>query len=169
MHIIFIVLFILFTTALLTMYFIDNYNKLVIYRNQLNELWNHVYNEINYRFELAIQYKNALKHIILIDEDNVYENLFEQFKNTSSSLQIMNASISLEKELKKFFILLEDKGIKNIEWDNAFIQNKERLNNSRINYNDVVLKLSNKIRMFPSSIIAAIFKFKTWDYFRTEE
>ena len=46
---------------------------------------------------------------------------------------------------------------------------EEKISYARQFYNDTVLTFNNKVQMFPSNIIANMFNFKVFEFFKVEE
>lgn len=108
-----------------------------------------VYNElIRYRNEIKKQWANLTNLIdqymdIVLDEEHIHE-----YKEL----------ISIE-DIIDYYYDVEKNDSNNIELKKMIIENK------RI-YNDYVLALNNKIMLFPFNIVAHLFGFSKWPYFR---
>lgn len=107
-----------------------------------------VYNElVRYRNEIIKSWKNLT---LLIDEFMESANEYcdkEKYKNMISIEDIINYYYEVSRL-----------------YHNEEIEEKIKLD-KRI-YNDYVLALNNKIMLFPFNLVASIFGFSKWPYFR---
>ncbi len=162
------IIVILVFVSIFTFFYVTTYNTLVLLRNNLIVDWKQVILEINYRYELSMQY------IVLVGNDvnpNIINRIRELELNHRTLVDyeaVMNNYIDFEKTLFLLFVELEDKKISYDDWNNAYVTSKQRLDRARENYNNDVLGLNNKIDLFPFSIVAMIGKFNKQIYFRNE-
>ena len=154
-------------------FFITSYNGLVSMRNRVRNQHSQIDVELKRRFDLipnlvetvkgyAEHEKTALEDIIKARNSYVAAG-----NNTSQALQADNA---LEGALTKLFALSESYPALKANTNFMSLQKElseieKRIVFARQFYNDSVLKLNNKIEMFPSNIVAKMFHFETESFF----
>jgi len=175
---IWIVLGINFVIVIALLFFVmSTYNGLVSKRNKVRSQKSQIDVELKRRFDLipnlietvkgyANHEKTTLEEVIkaknsyitagdntekALDADNVLSSALSRLFALSESYPDLKASanfLSLQKELSEI---------------------EKRIVFARQFYNDNVLMLNNKIEMFPSKIIARLFKFKPESFFKVKE
>ena len=161
----------------LLIFVISAYNGLVSKRNRVRNQKSQIDIELKRRFDLvpnlvetvkgyANHEKTALEDII--KARNSYVSAGD---NTAMGLDADNA---LSGALTRLFALSESypelKANTNfLKLQNELSDIEKRIVFSRQFYNDSVLMLNNKVEMFPSSIVAGIFKFNTEAFFEASE
>jgi len=110
-------------------------------------------------------------------ESTTFEEVTKLRRNGYDNLSLrdkINANIKLYDEISK--ILMVSENYPELKANEGFLDLAQKLTkvedeiaNSRKYYNAVVKKLNTKIEMFPSNIIASIFKFKQADMFSIDE
>lgn len=163
-----VIIIILAVISLITFFFVTTYNTLVLLRNRLLADWKQVMLEVNYRYDLTMQFISLVRNDVnpalikrIVDLDNAHKIIV-------NPEEVMNNYIDLEKTLFSLFVELEDKGIVHQDWFNAYQGSKQRLDRARDIYNDDVLAMNNKIDLFPFSIVGTIFHFSKQIFFRNE-
>jgi len=161
----------------LLFFFISTYNGLVTNRNRVRNQKSQIDVELKRRFDLvpnlvetvkgyANHEKTALEDIIKARNSYV--------STASNTAQALEADNVLSGALTKLFALSESypelKANTNfMKLQNELSEIEKRIVFSRQFYNDSVMKLNNKIEMFPSSIIAGMFRFETEPFFEATE
>lgn len=158
--------------VLIALYVISVYNSLVRLRNAVQDQKSQIDVELKKRFDLIPNLvetvKGYAKHEKSTFEDVVKaRNMYATANSTEEGLQ---ADGELTKAINKLFALAED--YPDLKANENFLQLQEELKAieekigyARGFYNDSVLKLNNKIQMFPSNIIASIFGFVKEKFF----
>ena len=159
--------------VLVFIYFLTTYNGLVTLRNKVKNQKSQIDVELKRRFDLipnlvetvkgyAKHEKNTLEDVIKARNSYVTAD-----KNTAQALE---ADSALTGALTKLFALSES--YPDLKSNTNFMSLQNELSNieqkivySRQFYNDSVLKLNNKVEMFPSNIIAGMYNFKKEDFF----
>lgn len=162
---------------LIVAYFIGTYNVLVTLRNKVRNQKSQIDVELKRRFDLipnlvetvkgyANHEKTALEDVI--KARNTYVTAGD---NTAQALEADNA---LTGALTKLFALSES--YPELKANTNFMSLQNELSNieqkivySRQFYNDSVYKFNNKIEMFPSNIVAGMFKFNKETFFEARE
>ena len=163
--------------ALIIIYFINTYNALVTLRNKVYNQKSHIDVELKRRFDLvpnlvetvkgyAQHEKTALEDVIKARNSYVTAS-----GNTIAALEADNA---LTGALSKLFALSESypelrANTNFLNLQSSLSDIEQKIVYSRQFYNDSVFKLNNKIEMFPSNIVAGMFKFDKETFFEVKE
>jgi len=159
---------------LLLFFVISSYNGLVSKRNRVRNQKSQIDIELKRRFDLIPNLIETVKGYAA-HEKKVLDDITEARKsyisagdNTAKALDADNA---LSGALTQVFALSESypdlKANTNfLNLQNELSDTEKRIVYARQFYNDSVLMLNNKIEMFPSSIIAKFFNFKTESFFK---
>ena len=160
---------------ILIVWFIGIYNSLIKLRNQVKNAWSQIDVQLKRRHDLIPNLIETVKGYMKHERETL-ENI------TAYRAQAMNASSVGEKAkaegllggaLGQLQIAVE--AYPDLKANQNFLSLQEELTStenkisfSRQNYNDQVLFFNNKIQMFPSNIIAGMFKFGKRDFFEIE-
>ena len=172
-------LIIIVVVVLVVAFMISKYNLLVQERNKVKNAWSQIDVQLKRRFDLipnlVATVKGYAEH-----EKSIWENFAKarqlyidaakennigkmadannMITNTLSRLMVVNEQYPELKANENFKSLLGD--LKDSE---------DKISFSRQFYNDIVLKYNNIVEMFPTNIIASIFKFKVAEFFKMNE
>ena len=161
---------------LLIIWAIATYNKLVDLRNRVKDQWAQIDVQLKRRFDLIPNLVETVKGYTK-HESETLESVIKA-RNTYVSATTpdaqMKADGELEQAISKLFALAENypdlKANTNfLELQQELQDTENKIATARQFYNDTVLTYNNKIEMFPSNIIASIFKFKMEEFFKAEE
>ena len=147
---------------------IKSYNQLVKYRNALNKNYADISAELTFRMELFNEYIPIISEYIdkqTIDELN---SILLQYKIKVAIVDIADIYYKLNNMLEDINVKLKEKGFAAPEWDKAFEDSKNRVEAIRLLYDDNVLKMNNLVDMAPTNIVAKVFGFVKWPYFRNK-
>lgn len=166
--IVIIVLFILYVTG--------TYNGLVSLRNRVKDQWAQVDVHLKRRNDLIPNLVETVKGYASHEKDT-FEKVIEarnKFNAASTPTEEMDANNMLTGALNKLFALSEAypelKANQNFLSLQADLKDTEdKIAYGRQFYNDSVLSLNNKIEMFPSNIVAGMFKFEQAKFFEVNE
>ncbi len=161
------VLFILFAIGI--------YNALVRLRNQVENAWSQIDVQLKRRHDLIPNLVETAKGYMKHERDT-----FEAITNARSKAMGANtvadaskAEGALGEALSKFMLVVEN--YPELKANQNFLSLQEELTSTenkiafaRQSYNDQVLFFNNKIQMFPSNIVAGMFKFDKRDFFEIE-
>lgn len=162
--------------VLLIIYMIATYNKLVGLRNRVNDQWSQIDVELKRRFDLIPNLVNTVKGYAKHEEETLEKVI--QARNTYLSSgtreQAMEADSALSNAINKLFALSESypelKANQNfLDLQAQLKDTEEKISFARKFYNDTALLLNNKIDMFPSNLVASIFKFTKVEFFKAAE
>ena len=145
-------------------------------RNRVKNAWSQIDVQLKRRTDLIPNLVETVKGYAKHEK-----TVFEDVTNARSSL--MNAKTVAENEkannqltgaLKTLFAVAENypnlkanENFKDLQAQLA--QTEDKIAYSRQFYNDTVLMYNNKCQMFPSNIIASLFKFKEAEFFEIAE
>ncbi len=162
--------------VLIVLYVVGVYNNLVKLRNQVDDQKSQIDVELKRRFDLVPNLVETVKGYTKHEKGTLEgvvkaRNAYVSASDTSGQLE---ADGELTKAISKLFALTESypdlKANENfMDLQNELSEIEQKIVYSRGFYNDSVLKLNNKIEMFPSNIIANIFGFKKHEYFKAQE
>ncbi len=168
----FVILGILFIVII---WFVGIYNVLVRLRNQVKNAWSQIDVQLKRRHDLIPNLIETVKGYMKHERETL-ENI------TAYRSQAMNASSVGEKAaaegllggaLGKLQIAVE--AYPDLKANTNFLSLQEELTSTenkisfaRQNYNDQVLGYNNKIQMFPSNVVAGMFKFNEEEFFELE-
>lgn len=152
------------------------YNALIRLRNQVKNAWSQIDVQLKRRHDLIPNLietaKGYMKH-----ERETLQNITEARSRAVGAQSIgdkIKAEGSLNEAMGKFFVVVENypdlKANQNfLALQEELATTENRIAFARQGYNDQVLYFNNKIQMFPSSIIANMFNFKTGEFFELED
>ena len=158
--------------VLLVLYVVSVYNSLVSLRNKVNDQYSQIDVELKRRFDLVPNLvetvKGYTKHEKTTLEDIVKAR--NTYANAGNMQDQLKADGELTNAISKLFALAESypdlKANENfINLQNELSEIEQKIVYARQFYNDSVLKLNNKIEMFPSNIIAGMFNFSKKEFF----
>jgi LemA protein len=161
----------------LLLIFIGSYNGLVGLRNQVKNAWAQIDVQLKRRHDLIPNLVETVKGYAA-HERGTFEavtnarNLAQAGVNASPA-ERANLEGALSSALARLMVVVEN--YPQLKANQNFLALQEELTStenkisfSRQFYNDIVLKLNNKIQMFPSNIIAGMTGFKTGEFFEVK-
>ena len=158
--------------ALLVVYVVGVYNGLIRLRNKVDDQASQIDVQLKRRFDLIPNLVETVKGYTKHEKETLEgviaaRNAYNTAGNMEDQLK---ADGELTKAMNKLFALAE--AYPDLKANENFTKLQEELSAieekivySRQFYNDSVLKLNNKIEMFPSNIVAGIFGFKKRQFF----
>lgn len=163
---------IIVVVIIICIYAFVTYNKLVKYKNLVNEAFSTMDVYLKKRWDLIPNLVEVVKGYA-----NHEKELFEKITSLRAS-NYNNISVETKLELNETLtqdlsrIMMVSESYPELKASQNFIDLSQKLTqiedeiaNSRKYYNGTVRMLNNKIQMFPSNIIAKIFKFKKANMF----
>ena len=167
---------VLVIVVLLVIYFVLTYNKLVDLRNRVRDQWSQIDVQLKRRFDLIPNLVSTVKGYAK-HESETLESVIEarnSYTTATTPHEKMQANNMLSDTLSKLFALAENypdlKANQNfLELQTELQETEDKIAMARQFYNDTVLTYNNKIEMFPSNIVASMFKFKMEEFFKAEE
>jgi LemA protein len=162
--------------VILIFFVIGTYNKLVVLRNRVKDQWSQIDVQLKRRVDLIPNLVETVKGYAK-HEKETFDSVIKarnSFNSATTPDEEIKASGELTQALNKLFALAEAypdlKANENfVNLQNQLKEVEEKIAYARQFYNDTVLTLNNKVEMFPSSIIANMFKFKKENFFEIDE
>ena len=158
--------------ALLVVYIISVYNGLIRLRNKVDDQASQIDVQLKRRFDLIPNLVETVKGYTKHEKETLEGviNARNAYNTAGSMEDQLKADGELTKAMNKLFALAES--YPDLKANENFTKLQEELSAieekivySRQFYNDSVLKLNNKIEMFPSNIVAGMFGFKKRQFF----
>ncbi len=155
------------------------YNVLVQLRNRVRNSWSQIDVQLKRRFDmipnLVETVKGYAKH-----EKAIFEQFAEarkmhaQSAQTNDVAQAAKAEQGLSGALSRLMVVAEQyPELKANDSFNKLMgdlkETEDKIAYSRQFYNDNAMKLNNKIEMFPSNLVAGMFKFKAATFFEVAD
>lgn len=162
--------------VLLILYVVSSYNGLVRLRNLVKDQWAQIDVLLKRRTDLIPNIVETVKGYATHEKETLDAVISARNKaaNSTTPEAEMKASGELTQALGRLFALSEaypdlkaNANFMNLQDELKETENK--IAYARQFYNDAVLKLKNKIEMFPSNIVAGIFGFKAEPFFEVAE
>ena len=168
-----------FILLLVIIYLIKTYNVLVNLRNKVRNSWSQIDVQLKRRFDmipnLVETFKGYASH-----EKEIFgafaeaRNMYNHAAKTGSVGEAAKAEQGLEGALSRLLVVQEQypelKANENFQTLMAQLnETEDKIAYSRQFYNDTVMKINNKIEMFPTNIVAGMFGFKQEPFFSVDE
>ena len=162
--------------AVVALFLISIYNSLVKLRNQVKNAWSQIDVQLKRRHDLIPNLIETVKGYMTHERDTL-ENITKARSQAVAAETVgdkAKAEGELTSALGKFNLVVEN--YPDLKANQNFLSLQEELTStenkisfSRQNYNDQVLFYNNKIQMFPSNIVAGMFKFNEEEFFEIED
>ena len=162
--------------VLIILYVVSIYNSLVSLRNKVDDQLSQIDVELKKRFDLIPNLVETVKGYTKHEKETLegVVNARNAYASANTIEGQLQADGELTKAINKLFALAEsypdlkaNENFINLQTELSSIE--EKIGYARSFYNDSVLKLNNKVQMFPSNIIANIFGFKKYIFFEATE
>jgi LemA protein len=152
------------------------YNGLINLRNRVKNAWSQIDVQLKRRTDLIPNLVETVKGYAA-HEKGVFENVTKarsSLMNASGVQESAEANNQLTGALKSLFAVAENypdlKASQNFrELQAQLTETEDKIAYSRQFYNDTVLRYNNKVQMFPSNILASLFKFSEAEFFEIAE
>ncbi|MGH8128432.1 MAG: LemA family protein [Gammaproteobacteria bacterium] len=162
---------------LVAIYFIAQYNGLINLRNETKNAWAQIDVQLKRRHDLIPNLIETVKGYMNHERqtlESVTQARTQAVNVTGGSVaEQAQAENALSKTLRSLFAVSEN--YPDLKANQNFLALQEELTSTenkisfaRQFYNDAVMKLNNKIEMFPSNIVAGIGHFKKGESFELE-
>ncbi len=162
--------------AIIVLFVINTYNTLVGLRNKVKDQWAQIDVQLKRRFDLIPNLVETVKGYAKHESDTL--EAVVKARNTYLSASTPEAQMKADGELTqaitKLFALSEaypelkaNENFKQLQ--SELTSTEDKISYARQFYNDIVMKYNNKIEMFPSNIVASMFKFKAQAFFEVNE
>ena len=152
------------------------YNSLVTLRNRVKNAWSQIDVQLKRRTDLIPNLVETVKGYAS-HEKTVFDDVTKarsNLMNASTVQENAEANNQLTSTLKSLFAVAENypelKASENFkELQGQLSQTEDKIAYSRQFYNDTVLMYNNKVQMFPSNLLASMFKFTESEFFEIAE
>jgi len=159
------------------LYIVITYNVLVSIRNRVKESWSDIDTELKRRYDLIPNLVETVKGYAKHERETlekITELRAKAVASTGSPASQAADENNLVRGLKTLFAVVENypdlKASKNfLALQDELVNTEDRIQAARRFYNGNVRDLNNKIEMFPSSMIAGVWKFQKAEFFEVEE
>ena len=162
--------------VLIALYAMTTYNSLVNLRNMVKDQWAQIDVLLKRRADLIPNLVETVKGYASHEKETLDAVITARNKAVSATNphDEIAANGELTQALGRLFALTESypdlKANTNfMDLQNNLKETEDKISFARQFYNDAVLKYKNKIEMFPSNIIASLFKFKPEEFFEANE
>ena len=162
--------------VVLVLLVIGCYNSLILLRNKVRDQWAQIDVQLKRRFDLIPNLVETVKGYAK-HEKETFEKVIKarnSFNEAKTPEDEMKANNELSNGITKIFALAES--YPELKADANFTKLQAELNDTedkisyaRQFYNDNVMAYQNKLEMFPSNIVASIFRFKPEPFFAANE
>ncbi len=162
--------------VLILLYVVGTYNSLVSLRNKVKDQWSQIDVVLKNRNDLIPNIVETVKGYAKHEKETL--NAVVEARNKAVSATTpeaeMEASGEVAKALSRLFALTESypdlKANENfMDLQNKLNEVEEKIRFARQFYNDTVMTYTNKLEMFPSNIVAGMFKFEKASFFEATE
>ena len=160
--------------AIIILYFIFTYNRLITLRTRIENAWSQIDVQLKRRYDLIPNLVSTVKGYVK-HEKTTLETVTKMRTSLISGTmsEKAKASDAISGALKTIFAVAESypklqasENFKLLQEELAGTESK--IAYSRQFYNDNVMDYNAKIQHFPTSIIANMFKFTAKEFFKTE-
>jgi len=160
--------------ALLIVFFVANYNGLVRLRNQRKNAWAQIDVQLKRRYDLIPNLMETVKGYMKHERGTLEavtnaRNLAQRASSGDVGAR-SKAESELSGALARLLVVVEN--YPDLKANQNFLALQEELTStenkigfSRQYYNDSVLRLNNKVQVFPSNMVAAMTGFKLGEFF----
>lgn len=171
-----ILIIVVVLVVLMLMYITKTYNTLVHLRNMVKDQWAQIDVLLKRRVDLIPNLVETVKGYAAHEKETL--DAVISARNSVASAKTpadeMKANGELTQALSRLMVVAEAypdlKANTNfMDLQNNLKDTEDKIANARQFYNDAVLKYKNKIEMFPSNIVASIFKFQPEAFFEASE
>ena len=162
--------------AALILFGVGSYNSLIRLKETVNNQSSNIDTQLKRRTDLIPNLLETVKGYAK-HETEIMESVAksrEKLAGASNMEEKAQADTELTNALSRLLVVVENypdlKANTNfLELQQELQDTENKIATARQFYNDTVLTYNNKIEMFPSNIIASIFKFKMEEFFKAEE
>ncbi len=167
---------IIIVVVLIAIYIVATYNGLVGMRNRVKDQWAQIDVQLKRRFDLIPNLVETVKGYASHEQETL-KGVIEarnKFNVAKTPEEEMKANDQLSNFVSKLFALSE--AYPDLKANQNFMSlqsdlkdTEDKIASARQFYNDTVLTLNNKIEMFPSNIVASMFKFTKEPFFEAND
>lgn len=162
--------------ALVAFYVVGTYNGLVQSRNKVRDQFSQIDVQLKRRFDLIPNLVETVKGYAK-HESETLEKVIQarnNYANAKTEVEKLEASKEMSRGVMNIMALAESypelkANINFMDLQNQLKEVEEKIGYARQFYNDTVLMYNNKVEMFPSNLVASVFKFTKESFFEVDE
>ena len=162
--------------VVLVLLVIGCYNSLILLRNKVRDQWAQIDVQLKRRFDLIPNLVETVKGYAKHEKETFEKVIMARnsFNDAKTPEEEMKANNELSNGIIKIFALAESypelKADANFtKLQDELKETEDKISYARQFYNDNVMAYQNKLEMFPSNIVASIFRFKPEPFFAANE
>lgn len=152
---------------------ITSYNSLVTQRNNVDEQWANVESKLQRRYDLIPNLVNSVQGAMNQEKD-VFKSIADARAKLSSASSVndkVEANNELDSAVSRLLVVVENyPELKSNDQVTGLMDElagtENRISVERDKFNGAVKTYNSKIQKFPGSIIAGMFGFEKYDYFK---
>lgn len=162
--------------VLIALYAVALYNRLVVFRNRIDNAWSQIDVQLRRRYDLIPNLVETVKGYAT-HEREVFERVTQARAGAIAAGTVGEqgkAENMLTQALRSLFAVAEN--YPQLRASENFMQLQEELSGTeskiafaRQFYNDTVLRFNNTISVFPNAVVAGTFSFKSQEFFEIDE
>lgn len=153
-----------------------SYNKMVSMQEEVDSKWANIDTQLQRRMDLIPNLVNTVKGFASHEQEiiNSVTDARSKLSGANSVEEKANANNELSGALSRLLVVVENypdlKANQNFQaLSDELAGTENRIAVARKDYNDVVKEYNQKIKKFPSNMIAGMFGFETKQYFEAKE
>lgn len=167
-----LIAFILLLVVIFIIVLIVNHNKLIRLREQVSNEWSQIEVELQRRFDLIPNLINTVKGYMTHEKKTLTE--IAEVRTRWANAQNVSEKIKISKELDSYInsLIAVAESNPDLKSSDNFLNlqselsnTESRIANTRTAYNNSVTTYNTAVKVFPSNIVASMFKFTTADLF----
>lgn len=171
-----IIIVIIVILVLVLIYGISVYNKLVNSKNKVENQFSQVDIQLKRRADLIPNLVETVKGYTKHEEETFTKVV--EARNKALSANSINEKVEANNELSNALskLLMLSEAYPDLKANENFLslqndlkETEDKITYARQFYNDSAMDFNNVVEMFPSNIIANMFKFKEFEYFKIDE
>ncbi|MCF0126469.1 MAG: LemA family protein [Clostridia bacterium] len=169
------ILILIIIVALILIFIISTYNRLVKSKMKVTNAWSQIDVELQRRFDLIPNFVETVKGYMKHESETFAKitELRASCANASSISEKAKLDNELSNNIKTIMAVSENypelKSNENFSALSEELRNTEnKISFSRKYYNDAVTLYNTKLQTFPANIIAGMFNFQSCDLFKVE-
>ncbi|MDN5337013.1 MAG: LemA protein [Thermotogaceae bacterium] len=163
---------VLIIIAIVVIAFIAIYNSLVVKRKRVQNAWSQIDVQLKRRHDLIPNLVNAVKGYMKFEQETLQKVVEARSKAVGAgNLQDrMKAEGELSGLLSRLLVVMEQypdlKASQNVaQLTEELTSTENKISYARQFYNDTVMKYNTALEVFPSNIVASMFRFEPYPFF----
>ena len=168
---------ILIVVVVLVLFVIGVYNSLVSLKLRTDNAWAQIDTQLKRRFDLIPNLVETVKGYAKHESETLEKVIEARNKYVAAAGSVEGSAEAegmLQGAMKQLFALAESypelKANENFKTMQEDLKDTEdKISYARSFYNDTVLQYNNIVEMFPSNIVASMFKFTKYEFFKIDE